>query len=187
MVIQKSNPTLLKHAGFLMSQQAMSSSDRVNGQELSLDTPILLILTLIFFFFLSSLCYLVSDCRTCIKNGTLPSPPSRTQAPRWNHFPSALLLNTTGLELISSSMGNSCFCFSPACMLSAWHSLQRHMTNQIVHHRIYQRRSFLFPRTGFIHSLYNHGHTKKKKKPCLGLAFFFFFFFEAVEWHEIKE
>ena len=49
----------------------------------------------------------------------LPSPPSRTQAPRWNHFPSALLLNTTGLELISSSMGNSCFCFSPACMLSA--------------------------------------------------------------------
>ena len=52
MVIQKSNPTLLKHAGFLMSQQAMSSSDRVNGQELSLDTPILLILTLIFFFFI---------------------------------------------------------------------------------------------------------------------------------------
>ena len=118
----------------------------------------------------------MSDCRTCIKNGTLPSPPSRTQAPRWNHFPSALLLNTIGLQLISSSMGNSCFCFSPACMLSAWHSLQRHMTNQIVHHRIYQRRSFLFPRTGFVHSLYNHGHTKKKKKkqPMSWVGFFFF-------------
>lgn len=147
-----------------MSQQATEQFRQCSPELPARDLwthPFLLILT-VFWKKKSSLCYLVSGLRTRIKNCTPPPPPSRVRAPMWKHFPSALLLSTIGLRLISSSVGNSCLFFSLVCMLSGWHSLRWHMTNQIGHHCTHQRSMFSISEDCFLHPYYNHGHTKKK-------------------------
>ena len=90
----------------------------------------------------------------------------------WDHFPSAVLLNTIAFGLISSLMGNSCFFF-----LSSLHVISLTFPSEAYDKSNWpsshsSKKEFSTSKTGFLHSSYNHGHTKKAH--VLGWLFFFF-------------
>lgn len=160
----------------------MSSSDRVNGQELSLDTPILLILTLIFFF---NHLY-ATWCLTA-------ELASKTAPFHLHHHGLRLPGGITSLQLFYwTQLDQSSFLPRWATPVSV--SLQPACYQLDIPFRgIWQIKlsiiAFInegvFYFQGLVSSTpFTIMDTPKKK--CLGLAFFFFFF-EAVEWHEIKE
>ena len=169
-----------------MSQQAISSSDRVNGQELSLDTPILLILTLIFFkiiFMLLGVWLQNLHQKRHPSISTIADSGSQVESLPFSSFTEhnwitahffldgqLLFLFLSSLHVISLTFPSEAYDKSN-CPLS-------HLS----------KKEFFISKDWFrplpLQS-WTHTHTHTKNNPCLGLAFFFFF--EAVEWHEIKE